>query len=135
MRVFCTCCLIGSFMTLVSSTVAQDRMQTACEMVRPRPQVAGAPKHSDVCFSPRWPRKRPGGDPLEMAKRFHATRLKWGYLGNASEFCQQAAVMGASVCGAVNSNLADSTLGKPSYEVGRARNLDGERVLPGFMRD
>ena len=135
MRVFCVCCLIGFFTTLVSSTAAQDRILTVYEMVRPRPQVAGAPKHSDVCFSPRWPRKRQGSDPLKMAKRFHATRLEWVYLGDASEFCQQAEVTGASVCGAVNSNLADSTQGKPTYQVGRARNLNGERVLPGFMRD
>ena len=135
MRIFHACGLIGCAFTLAPSTVAQDRLPTVCEMVRPSPQVAGAPKHSDVCFSPRWPRRRPGGDPLEVAKRFYATRLEWVYLGNAREFCRQAVAMGASVCGAVNSNLADSTQGKPTYEVGRARDLDGERVLPGFMRD
>jgi len=135
MRLFRSCCLIGCVFVLGLSARAQDRVQTVCEMVRKSPRAEGAPKQSDVCFSPRWPRKRPGGDPLEMAKRFHATRMEWVYLGNAREFCRQAAVMDASVCGAVNSNLPDSTQGRPTYELGRARNLDGERVLPDFMRD
>ena len=135
MRFFRCCCLIACVFAPGLSVRAQDRVQAVCEMVRTSPQVAGVPKKSDVCFSPRWPRKRPGGDPLEMAKRFHATRMEWVYLGNAREFCRQAARMDASVCGAVNSNLPDSTRGKPSYELGRARNLDGERVLPDFMRN
>ena len=128
-----TCCMIWAITTLAPLAVAQERLQTACELAQACPRVAGAPAYSDVCFSPRWPRQRPGGDPLAMAKRFHATRLEWVYLGDASEFCQQAAAIGASVCGAVNSNLPDSPQGPSTYRVGRARNLDGQRVLPGFM--
>lgn len=128
-------CWVVAALAFCLSARTQEPTQTVGEVVRPAPRVSGAPKHSDVCFSPRWPRKRPGGKPLEAAKLFHATRLEWVYLGGAAEFCRQAASVGASVCGSVNSNLPDSPTGKATYEVGRARNLDGERVLPGFMHD
>ena len=67
--------------------------------------------------------------PLEMAKRFHATRLEWVYLGDNREFCRGADAMGATVCGSVNSNLPDRPTGKATYDIGRARDLDGNRVL------
>ena len=111
-------------------------LTTVRQIAEPLPRVDGAPARSDVCFSPRWPRQRNGEMPLEVAKRFHTTRLEWVYLdANSKEFCERAHAAGYLVFGTVNSNLPDPTSGKPTFHIGRARDLDGNRVLPAFMKD
>jgi hypothetical protein len=128
-------CVLLLALTVVVGTEAQERLETVSDIAEPSPVIPGVPRASDVCFSPRWPRKRPGGQPLEVARQFHATRLEWVYLGDNSEFCRGADAIGATVCGSVNSNLPDRPTGPATYEIGRARDVDGNRVLPGFMED
>ena len=113
----------------------QRELQTVSQIAQPFPRADGVPARSDVCFSPRWPRERNGEMPLEVAKQFHATRLEWVYLdANSKGFCKQAHETGYLVFGTVNSNLPDQPTGKATYEIGRARDLDGKRVLPAFMK-
>ncbi len=115
---------------------------TVSEIAQPEPVIPGAPKYSDVCFSPRWPITRPGGIPLDVAPQFHATRLEWVYLTvqgsitNSTFFIQNAHEIGYLVCGSVNSILPDKTDGSPAtYTIGRARDLDSLYIsyswLPG----
>ena len=119
-----------------------DPIKTVSEIEQPEPAIEGAPKHSDVCFSPRWPTTRNGEVPLEVAPKFHATRLEWVYLtisgtiANSGSFVKKAHEMGYTVCGSVNSLLQDNLNESPAkYTIGRARNLDSSYIsfswLPG----
>ena len=133
--------LVLSFVIILAekkSGAAEYNMATAktvCDVAKVVVRAAGAPRDSDVCFSPRWRRPRDADDPYDTfrdAKAFHATRLDWVYTTDPS-WIAQCKQRGYWFTGSLNTILVDAP-GKPTRDRGRILDKDGNRVAAPWMR-
>jgi hypothetical protein len=112
------------------------QVKTVSEMAMGTERAPGAPRYSDVCFSPRFRRPRDANDPHETmsdAKAFHATRFDWVYSSDPTWIagCRRT---GYWFTGTLNTILED-TPGGNTREKGRILGRNGNRVAAPWMRD
>jgi hypothetical protein len=112
-----------------------------------------APKHSDVCFSSRWPRgegyneaqkwwgtmgtaEEKPFDTIEIMKMYHATRLDWIYVRGQHEIdlLPEIRTEGVTVSAAQTSNLSDDPGGTGYRLEGRLLDIDGNYILDAYSR-
>lgn len=108
--------------------------KTVADIAQAPKRAAGAPKYSDVCFSPRWRRPRDADDPHDTfrdAKAFHATRFDWVY-SDDPVWIKECRERGYWFTGTLSTILADPETGK--REEGRIRNKNGDRIAAPWMR-
>lgn len=125
--VFCSFHVMGEDMAQV---------KTVSEIARSTKRAPGAPKYSDVCFSPRWKRPRNADDPHETmrdAKAFHATRFDWVY-STDPVWIAECRRIGYWFTGTLNTIFPDAP-GVSTREKGRILDKDGNRVAAPWMRD
>lgn len=124
---------IGALHVEGSSMAAE---KTASETAISAKRAPGAPRYSDVCFSPRWRRPRNADDPHDTfrdAKAFHATRFDWVYSTDPAWIaeCKRG---GYWFTGTLNTILSDAP-GEAARKVGRILDKEGNRVAAPWMRD
>lgn len=122
---------------LLSSLVCaslQAEVKRVSDVAKEPKLAPGAPRYSDVCFSPRWRRPQNADDPHDTfrdAKAFHATRFDWVYSADP-EWIAECRKRGYWFTGTVNSILSDPETGK--REKGRILNQNGDRIAAPWMR-
>lgn len=119
---------VGNIFVAEENTMAQGK--TVSEVAVTSKRAPGAPKYSDVCFSPRWRRPRDENDPHDTfrdATAFHATRFDWVYSSDP-EWIADCRKRGYWFTGTLNSMVG----GKD--EKGRLHNKNGDRVTAPWMR-
>lgn len=98
-------------------------------------RAPGAPRYSDVCFSPRWRRPQHADDPYDTfrdAAAFHATRFDWVYSTDPA-WIAECKERGYRFTGTLNTILTDAP-GENTREAGRILDKDGNRVAAPWMR-
>lgn len=84
----------------------------------------GAPRDSDVLFSPRF--ERP--ETLNTALAYGATRLEWSYISAGPMLTRLVAAVPGGFVGAINNNA------KTAYDSGVAIDFDGKPTVAPWMR-
>jgi hypothetical protein len=96
------------------------------------------PRRSDVSLTSRWQHltgmgnantNKPWLNTDEAERAFLATRVDWVYTTNAS-FIQHSRL---PIQATINANLPDTFDGPETFEIGRIRNLYGERITAPWM--
>lgn len=112
-----------------------EKAKTAAGIATSARRASGAPRYSDVCFSPRSRRPVNADDPHETmrdAKAFHATRFDWVYSTNPA-WIAECRRLGYWFTGTLSTILADAPGGN-TREKGRILDKSGKQVAAPWMR-
>ncbi len=111
---------------------------TLFDAARPRPEIPGAPRESDVPMRSLRPRLGENRNTFEAIRDFHVTRLEWTYLDRGhdpvalnGDFIRRLNDMGVKYGGAASTR---AYAGDEPREVWNVVNLDGELVYPTWKR-
>ena len=129
-----------ALLALASSALHAEELdmsvaRTVSEIAVKAKRAPGAPRYSDVCFSPRWRRPMNADDPHDTfrdAKAFHATRFDWVY-SNDPVWIAECRKRGYWFVGTLNTICPDAP-GKSTREKGRILDKNGKRVAAPGMR-
>jgi len=124
---------IGSLLAIGNES---PHVKTVSEVAEIAKRAPGAPRYSDVCFSPRWRRPKEADDPHDTfrdATAFHATRLDWVYSTDPA-WIAECKTRGYWFTGTLNTILPDAP-GADSREKGRILDKSGNRVAAPWMRN
>lgn len=121
--------LVASLVSVAAIHAAEPPLQTMAEIAKPWQQPPGAPRHSDVCFSPRFVRK--DVDAFAKMAEFHGTRLDWVYA--TRDFIAECARRGLVVSHCTSPSRPDDGPVRRSYKTGRAEDIHGKPLVADWQ--
>ncbi len=132
--------IIGTVALLIGAIYAEGNEKgsekTVWEIAERVTRAPGAPRYSDVCFSPRWRRPKNADDPHDTfrdAEAFHATRFDWVYSTDPA-WIAECRKRGYWFTGTLNTILTDAP-GAKTREKGRILDKNRNRVAAPWMRN